>query len=138
MGKSSTAPSRPGEGKGPAMHQDMTTTNDTMGLIERVRLTPYQAASSATVAYVGFCAAHPAFAATDPNTILSGIQNLLKTGLTFVGGAMVVFGGVTIGINVHNGASGNGAAIASGVATMVGGAIVAAAAVYFGDLGTIR
>ena len=31
---------------------------------------------------------------------------------------MVVWGGVTIGINVHNGASGNGAAIAAGVGTL--------------------
>lgn len=117
------------------MHQDMTTTNDTMELIERVRLTPYQAASSATVAYVGFCAAHPAFA-EDAAGILGKTKNLLSGGLGFVGAAMVVFGGITIGINVHNGASGNGAAIASGVATLVGGVIVAAAAAAFAGLDT--
>ena len=49
---------------------------------------------------------------------------------------MVVWGGVTIGINVHNGASGNGAAIAAGVGTLIGGVIVSAAALYFGTLDT--
>lgn len=70
------------------------------------------------------------------NTLLNNITNLLKGGITFLGAAMIIWGAVSIGINVHNGASGNGAAIASGVGTLVGGVIITAAAVYFGMLDT--
>lgn len=68
--------------------------------------------------------------------ILNQVINLLKGGIGFLGAAMVVWGAVTIGINVHNGASGNGSAIASGVGILVGGVIISAAAVYFGTLDT--
>lgn len=52
--------------------------------------------------------------------ILGNITGLLKGGIQMLGAIMVVWGGVTIGINVHNGASGNGAAIAAGVGTLIG------------------
>lgn len=68
--------------------------------------------------------------------ILGDVKNLLKDGISFLGAAMVVWGAVTIGINVHNGASGNGSAIASGVAVLIGGVIISAAAFYFGTLDT--
>lgn len=68
--------------------------------------------------------------------ILGNIASLLKGGIQMLGAIMVVWGGVTIGINVHNGASGNGAAIAAGVGTLIGGVIVSAAALYFGTLDT--
>lgn len=68
--------------------------------------------------------------------ILTKVINLLKGGVGFLGAAMVVWGAVTIGINVHNGASGNGSAIASGVGILVGGVVISAAAVYFGSLDT--
>lgn len=66
--------------------------------------------------------------------ILQTVANYLKGGVGFLGAAMVIFGAVTIGINVHNGASGNGSAIASGVGVLIGGAIVSAAAIYFAQL----
>lgn len=72
----------------------------------------------------------------DGQQILTQIINLLRGGIGFLGAAMVVWGAVTIGINVHNGASGNGSAIASGVGILVGGVIISAAAVYFGTLDT--
>ena len=65
--------------------------------------------------------------------ILGNITSLLKGGIQMLGAIMVVWGGVTIGIN---GASGNGAAIAAGVGTLIGGVIVSAAALYFGTLDT--
>lgn len=68
--------------------------------------------------------------------ILNSIKNLLKGGIQMLGAFMVVWGGVTIGVNVHNGASGNGAAIAAGVGTLIGGVIISAAALYFGTLDT--
>lgn len=68
--------------------------------------------------------------------ILTNIKALLKGGIQMLGAVMVVWGGVTIGVNVHNGASGNGAAIAAGVGTLIGGVIISAAAFYFGTLDT--
>ena len=73
-------------------------------------------------------------AAVSGTDILSKVVGLLTGGVGFLGGAMVVWGAVTIGINVHNGASGNGSAIASGVGVLVGGVIISAAAIYFGQL----
>lgn len=78
-------------------------------------------------------AAHPVVAATG-GEVLQKVVSLLTGGIGFLGGAMIVWGAVTIGINVHNGASGNGSAIASGVGVAVGGAIIAAAAAYFSTL----
>lgn len=75
-------------------------------------------------------------AAVSGSDILSKVIGLLTGGIGFLGGAMIVWGAVTIGINVHNGASGNGSAIASGVGVLVGGVIIAAAALYFGSLDT--
>lgn len=75
-------------------------------------------------------------AASSGQDILTHVINLLKGGVGFLGAAMVVWGAVTIGINVHNGASGNGSAIASGVGILVGGVIISAAAIYFGTLDT--
>lgn len=70
----------------------------------------------------------------DAASILSNIKGLLSGGVSFLGAAMVVFGAVTIGINVHGAAQGNGGAISSGVAMVIGGVIIAAAAIYFGSL----
>lgn len=66
--------------------------------------------------------------------ILTAIRGLLAGGCGFLGAAMIVFGAISIGTNVSGGAAGNGAAIAQGVATLIGGVIIAAAAVYFGTL----
>ena len=67
-------------------------------------------------------------------SMLTNIKTLLQGGIGFLGAAMIVFGAVTIGINVHGSAQGNGGAIASGVAVLIGGAIVSAAALYFGTI----
>lgn len=90
------------------------------------------AASAATMAATW---ATPALAA-DATQILNSVKNLLAGGVGMLGAGMVVFGAVGIGTNIHNGAQGNGAAIAGGVATLVGGVIIAAAAVFFGTLDT--
>lgn len=66
--------------------------------------------------------------------ILDAIKTLLSGGCGFLGAGMVIFGAISIGTNVSGGAAGNGAAIAQGVATLIGGVIIAAAAVYFGQL----
>lgn len=102
-------------------------------LAEKARERGYGLAAAVTVGVCGTLLPQVAMAESASN-ILDQIKSLLQGGLAFVGGAMVVFGGVTIGINVHGSAQGNGGAIASGVAVLVGGAIVAAAAMYFGSL----
>lgn len=68
------------------------------------------------------------------SSMLTTIKNLLVGGCGFMGGGLIVFGAISLGMNIHNGASGNGAAIGSAVATIVGGAVICAAAVYFGTL----
>lgn len=66
--------------------------------------------------------------------ILTAIRSLLAGGCGFLGAGMIIFGAISIGTNVSGGAAGNGAAIAQGVATLVGGVIICAAAVYFNQL----
>lgn len=81
--------------------------------------------------------ATPAWAAegkTDAPALLGNMRDLLSGGISMIGAIMVIFGAVSIGVNVHNGAQGNGSAIATGVATLIGGVIIAAAGVYFGSL----
>lgn len=92
----------------------------------------YGAAAAVTCGLSALTIPVPAYA----DSALSNVAGLLQNGLTFLGGAMVVFGAVTIGINVSGTAQGNGGAIASGVATAIGGAIIVAASLYFGQLDT--
>lgn len=68
------------------------------------------------------------------SSMLTTIKSLLTGGCGFLGGGLIVFGAISLGMNIHNGASGNGAAIGSAVATIVGGAVICAAAVYFNTL----
>lgn len=66
--------------------------------------------------------------------LLQSLISLLQGGVGFIGGAMIVIGMVVIGVNINEGLNGRGGAIAAGVATLIGGAIIVAAAVYFGQL----
>ncbi len=68
------------------------------------------------------------------SSMLTTIKSLLTGGCGFLGGGLIVFGAISLGMNIHNGASGNGAAIGSAVGTIVGGAVICAAAVYFNTL----
>ena len=68
---------------------------------------------------------------TQAGSTFNSIRDTISTGLQAVGAAMVVFGAVTIGMNVSGAAQGNGGAISSGIATMVGGAVIAIAATLF-------
>lgn len=68
---------------------------------------------------------------TKAQSTFNSIRDTISTGLQAVGAAMVVFGAVTIGMNVSGAAQGNGGAISSGIATMVGGAVIAMAATLF-------
>lgn len=87
-------------------------------------------------AAAGFAAlSAPTFAvAANATETFDAVKGLISNGLGVIGGAMVVFGAVTVGLNVSGAAQGNGGAIGAGIATMVGGAVIAAAAIYFGGL----
>lgn len=74
--------------------------------------------------------------ATDASNILDKVKNLLSGGVGMLGAAMVVFGAVNIGTNVGGNGGVDGSRIAGGVATLIGGVIIAAAALYFGSLDT--
>lgn len=68
--------------------------------------------------------------------MLENIVSLLANGITFLGGALVVFGAVNLGMTIKDGMQGGGGQLAGAIAMIVGGAIVIAAAVYFGSLDT--
>ena len=74
--------------------------------------------------------------AASASDMLANILSLISGGIQFLGCAMIVWGLVSIGINVQNGASGNGSAISQGIAMVVGGAVITAAGVYFSNLDT--
>lgn len=78
----------------------------------------------------------PAWAANEAGSLLNTLKGLLAGGGGFLGAGMVLFGAITIGTNVSGAAQGNGAAISSGVAMVIGGVIIGAAAWYFNSLDT--
>lgn len=66
--------------------------------------------------------------------MLSNVIDLLVGGITFLGGVLVVFGLVNLGMTIKDGMQGGGGQLSGAIAMIVGGAIVIAAAVYFGSL----
>jgi hypothetical protein len=67
---------------------------------------------------------------------LQAAIDLLTGGVTFLGGVLVVFGVVNLGMALKDGAQGGGGQIAGAIASIVGGAVIMAAAYYFGTLPT--
>lgn len=68
--------------------------------------------------------------------MLNDIIQLLSQGVTFLGGVLVVFGLVNLGMTIKDGMQGGGGQLAGAIAMIVGGGIVIGAAVYFGSLDT--
>jgi hypothetical protein len=66
--------------------------------------------------------------------MLATIMNLVSRGGGFLGAAIIVIGGITLGLGIREG--GGGAKIASGIGAIVGGALIVAVSVYFGTLDT--
>lgn len=66
--------------------------------------------------------------------MLSSIISLVSGCVTFLGG-FVVWGAVSLGLAIKDETRG-GAQIAGAISTIAGGAIIIAAAVYFGQLDT--
>lgn len=64
------------------------------------------------------------------------VLDLLSGGVTFIGGCVCVFGLVQLGLAIKDGSTGGGGQLAGAIAMIAGGAIVAAAGVWFGSLDT--
>lgn len=68
--------------------------------------------------------------------MLNNAINMLTQGITFLGGVLVVFGLVNLGMTIKDGMQGGGGQLSGAIAMIVGGAIVIGAAIYFGSLNT--
>ena len=68
--------------------------------------------------------------------MLQNAVKMLTQGVTFLGGVLVVFGLVNLGMTIKDGMQGGGGQLAGAIAMIVGGAIVCGAAIYFGSLDT--
>lgn len=68
--------------------------------------------------------------------MLDAIMGKIEGGIGFLGGALIVWGVIRLGAAVKDGTTGGGSEIATSVSMIVGGAIIAGAAIYFGSLDT--
>ena len=62
--------------------------------------------------------------------MLDNAIDMLTQGITFLGGVLVVFGLVNLGMTIKDGMQGGGGQLAGAIAMIVGGACVIGAAVY--------
>lgn len=62
--------------------------------------------------------------------MLENVKNLLSDGVTALGGILIVFGLVNLGLTIKDGMQGGGQ-LSGALAMIIGGAIVVGAAVYF-------
>lgn len=68
--------------------------------------------------------------------MLDNVISLLSTGITFLGGILIVMGLVNLGMTIKDGMQGGGGQLAGAIAMIVGGGIIIGAAIYFGSLDT--
>lgn len=68
--------------------------------------------------------------------MLNNAINMLTQGIIFLGGVLVVFGLINLGMTIKDGMQGGGGQLSGAIAMIVGGAIVIGAAAYFGSLDT--
>ena len=66
--------------------------------------------------------------------MLANAINLLTQGMTLMGGALIVFGLINLGMTIKDGMQGGGGQLSGAIAMMIGGAIIIGASVYFGSL----
>lgn len=94
-------------------------------------------AAGGTAAGMGLAAMTPTVAlAVDAKETLDNFLPKLSGGVIFLGGVLIVFGVVNLGLNLKDGAQGGGGQLAGAITSIVGGALVVAAGVYFGTLDT--
>ena len=70
--------------------------------------------------------------------MLENVKNLLSDGVTALGGILIVFGLVNLGLTIKDGMQGGGGQLSGALAMIIGGAIVVGAAVYFNARVPIR
>ena len=63
--------------------------------------------------------------------MLDKAAKMLTQGVTFLGGVLVVFGPVNLGMTIKDGMQGGGGQLSGALAMIIGGAIVVGAALYF-------
>ena len=68
--------------------------------------------------------------------MLDNAVQMLTQGVTFLGGVLVVFGLINLGMTIKDGMQGGGGQLSGAISTIAGGAIIIAAAIYFGQLNT--
>lgn len=68
--------------------------------------------------------------------MLDNAVQMLTQSVTFLGGVLVVFGLINLGMTIKDGMQGGGGQLSGAIAMIVGGAIVVGAAIYFGQLNT--
>ena len=68
--------------------------------------------------------------------MLNDVMSTLSQGIAFLGGALIVFGLINLGMTIKDGMQGGGGQLAGAIAMIVGGGIIVGAAVYFGSLDT--
>lgn len=68
--------------------------------------------------------------------MLDNAVNMLTQAVAFLGGVLVVFGLINLGMTIKDGMQGGGGQLSGAIAMIVGGAIVVGAAIYFGQLNT--
>lgn len=69
-------------------------------------------------------------------SMLENMKNLLTSGVTFLGGILVVFGLINLGMTIKDGMQGGGGQLSGAIAMIVGGGVILGAAYYFGGLDT--
>ena len=65
---------------------------------------------------------------------LSSIVDKISGGVMFLGGAVLVFGLVNLGLALKDGAQGGGGQLGGAIVMIVGGGVVMGAAAFFGSL----
>lgn len=68
--------------------------------------------------------------------MLQNAVDMLTQGVGFLGGVLIVFGLVNLGMTIKDGMQGGGGQLAGAIAMIVGGAVVVGASVYFATLPT--
>ena len=68
--------------------------------------------------------------------MLDNFITLVTGGAGFLGGVLIVFGLVNLGMTIKDGMQGGGGQLSGAIAMIVGGAIVIGAAAYFASLDT--
>lgn len=80
----------------------------------------------------------PAMSAFADNgaTMFSNVTTYLSGGIGALGVILIVFGLINLGLTIKDGMQGGGGQLAGAIAMIIGGAIVCAAAILFGNVDT--